>query len=79
MEIEARVKEVFAKNLGIKENELKPDISLEASLALDSTELVELNIALEKAFGIKIPRDEITKDSTFNDIINKIKVKTTQK
>lgn len=78
MEIEARVKEVFAKNLGIKENEIKPDVSLDVSLALDSTELVELNIALEKAFGIKIAKDEITKDSTFNDIINKIKGKTNQ-
>jgi len=78
MEIEVKVKEVFAKNLGIKENEIKPDVSLDASLALDSTELVELNIALEKAFGIKIAKDEITKDSTFNNIINKIKEKTNQ-
>ena len=76
MEIEVKVKEVFANNLGIKENEIKPDASLDASLALDSTELVELNVALEKAFGIKIAKDEITKDSTFNDIINKIKEKT---
>lgn len=76
MEIETKVKEVFTKKLGIKEAEIKPDVSLEASLALDSTELVELNVALEKTFGVKISKDEITKNSTFSDIINTIKSKT---
>ena len=76
MEIETKVKEVFTKKLGIKENEIKPDATLANSLALDSTELVELNVALEKAFGVKISKDEITKNSTFYDIINTIKSKT---
>ncbi len=63
-----KVKEVLANLLKVKIEELKDDVSLQNSIGVDSTEMVESVIALEKAFGVKINVKEITKNSTVKDI-----------
>lgn len=63
-----KVKEVLANLLKVKIEELKDDVSLQNSIGVDSTEMVESVIALEKAFGVKLNVKEITKNSTINDI-----------
>jgi len=63
-----KVKEVLANLLKVRIEELKDDVSLQNSIGVDSTEMVESVIALEKAFGIKLNVKEITKNSTINDI-----------
>ena len=68
MEIKAKVKEVLVNLLRVKPEELKDDVSLEDSIGVDSTEMVEAVIALEKAFATKLTAKEITKSSTLNDI-----------
>jgi len=74
-EIEQKVKEVIQKTIGIKPEEIKPDSKLYDSLGVDSTEMVEINIALEKTFGIKLAADEVTKFSSLGDIVNVVTVK----
>jgi acyl carrier protein len=54
--------------LRIKPEELKDDVALEDGIGVDSTEMVEALIALEKTFGKKLSPKEITKSSTINDI-----------
>jgi acyl carrier protein len=54
--------------LRVKQEELKDDVSLQDSIGVDSTEMVEAVIALEKAFTTKLSAKEITKFSTLNDI-----------
>ncbi|MBI5145184.1 MAG: acyl carrier protein [Candidatus Omnitrophica bacterium] len=68
MEIKEKVKEEIVKLLKVKPQELKDELSLEGSIGVDSTEMVELVIALEKVFGTKLSPKEITKFSTINDI-----------
>jgi len=68
MDTKAKIKEVLVKLIRVRPEELKDDISLQESISVDSTEMVELVIALEKAFSVKLSTKEITKFSTINDI-----------
>jgi acyl carrier protein len=68
MATKEQIKDVIIKLLKIRPEELKDDISLQNSIGVDSTEMVETVIALEKAFGAKLSPKEITKSSTINDI-----------
>lgn len=68
MEVKVKIKEVLVDLLKVKPEELKDDIALQDSIGVDSTEMVESVIALEKAFGLKLSPKEITKSSSINDI-----------
>jgi len=70
-----KVKAVLANLLKVKIEELKDDVSLQQSIGVDSTEMVESVIALEKSFGVKLNIKEITKNSTINDIADNIQQK----
>ena len=63
-----KIKEVLVELLRVKAEELKDDAKLYDSIGVDSTEMVEAVIALEKAFGAALSPKEITKFSTINDI-----------
>lgn len=63
-----KIKTVLSNLLKVKAEELKDDVSLIDSIGVDSTEMVESVIALEKAFGTKLSPKEITKSSTINEI-----------
>ena len=63
-----KIKSVLSNLLKVKVEELKDDVSLIDSIGVDSTEMVESVIALEKAFGTKFNPKEITKFSTINEI-----------
>ena len=75
MDIKIKVKEVLSSLLKVKIEELKDDSTLIDSIGVDSTEMVESVIALEKAFAVKLSPKEITKNSTINDIVNNIQPK----
>ena len=75
MDIKLKVKEELANLLKVKIEELKDESTLVDSIGVDSTEMVESLIALEKSFGVKLSPKEITKNSTINDIVSNIKGK----
>ena len=68
MEVKQRIRETIINLLKLKPQELKDDEKLCDGIGADSTELVELVIALEKAFGVKLSSKEVTKFCTLNDI-----------
>ena len=68
METKEKIRDVLVKLLKIKPEELKDDISLQDGIGVDSTEMVETVIALEKTFNTKLSPKEITKFSSINDI-----------
>jgi acyl carrier protein len=68
MEIKTKIKDTLVGLLKIKPEELKDDVSLQDSIGVDSTEMVETVIALEKTFSVKLSPKEITKFSSPNDI-----------
>jgi acyl carrier protein len=75
MDTKIKVKEVLANLLKVKIEELKDGSTLVDSIGVDSTEMVESVIALEKSFGVKLSPKEITKNSTINDIASNIQSK----
>ena len=75
MDIKTKLKEVLSGLLKVKIEELKDDATLIDSIGVDSTEMVESVIALEKSFGFKLSPKEITKNSTINDIVINIQSK----
>jgi acyl carrier protein len=76
METKERVKNLFVKSLRVKPEELKDDVSLIDSIGVDSTEMVEMVIVLEKEFNVKLSPKDVTKFSTLNEIEKAIQLKT---
>ena len=72
-ELEARIAEIIAEQLGVEASEVTPEASFVADLGADSLDTVELVMALEEEFGIEIPDEEAEKISTVNDAITYIK------
>ncbi|TRW49799.1 acyl carrier protein [Aliidiomarina halalkaliphila] len=72
--IEERVKKIIIEQLGVKEDEVKPEASFENDLGADSLDTVELVMALEEEFETEIPDEEAEKIRTVQaaiDYINK--------
>lgn len=68
METKEKIKDILVKLLKVQSEELQDDVKLYDGIGVDSTEMVEAVIALEKAFSTKLSPKEITKFSTINDI-----------
>ena len=75
MDVKEQIKATIVNLLKVKPQELKDGVSLENSIGVDSTEMVEMVIALGKQFNVKIGEKEIAKTSTLEDIENIVKSK----
>ena len=71
-DIEKKVKTIIMEQLGVSEEELKPEASFVDDLCADSLDLVELVMALEEEFGQEIPDEDAEKITTVQDAINYI-------
>ncbi|HBO97454.1 MAG TPA: acyl carrier protein [Candidatus Omnitrophica bacterium] len=69
MAVEQKVKEVLKKVLDIKESEIVPGAKLDESLGIDSTEMVEISVAIKKELGIPLKDNELKKSHSFNEIV----------
>ena len=78
MDTKTKIKEVLSNLLKVKIDELKDEVSLINSIGVDSTEMVEIVIALEKVFAVKLSPKELTKNSTINDMVSNIQLKLTK-
>ena len=70
--IEAKVKSIIADQLGVGEDEIKPESSFIEDLGADSLDIVELVMAMEEEFEVEIPDEEAEKIKTVGDAINYI-------
>lgn len=73
MSIEARVKTIIADQLGITEEEIKPESKFIEDLGADSLDIVELIMAMEEEFQTEIPDEEAEKIRTVGDAIEYVK------
>ncbi|HAE90617.1 MULTISPECIES: acyl carrier protein [Idiomarina] len=71
--IEERVKKIIIEQLGVKEEEVKPEASFENDLGADSLDTVELVMALEEEFETEIPDEEAEKIKTVQAAIDYVK------
>ena len=67
-----RVIKMVAEQLGVKEEDVKPDSSFIDDLGADSLDTVELIMALEEEFDTEIPDEDAEKLATVQDAIDYI-------
>ncbi len=70
MSIEDRVKKIVVEQLGVKEEDVKPEASFVEDLGADSLDTVELVMALEEEFDIEIPDEDAEKITTVQSAID---------
>ena len=75
MSLEQGVRELIIEILSVQPEEIKMDEKLSDSLGVDSTEMVNVILALEKKFDLHIEDKQITKFSSLRDIITLIESK----
>ncbi|MCP4106695.1 MAG: acyl carrier protein [Desulfobacteraceae bacterium] len=73
-QIEKMINEVFQESFEIEEDDLKPEANIFEDLGLDSLDVVDLVVALQKKFGVEIRTDEKIKEiRTLEDLSNFIR------
>lgn len=74
-EMEARLKQIVAEQLGVDESKIVPTARFTEDLNADSLDLVEMIMELEEAFGVEIPDEDAEKIITVHDALNYIEQK----
>ncbi|MDC0708991.1 acyl carrier protein [Stigmatella sp. ncwal1] len=70
--IETKIKSIIADQLGVGEDEIKPESQFIEDLGADSLDIVELVMAMEEEFEVEIPDEEAENIKTVGDAINYI-------
>jgi acyl carrier protein len=75
MDVEAKVKEIIMDKLGVEESQITPEASFTNDLGADSLDVVELVMAFENEFNIKIDEADQEKVLTVGSAVEYIKSK----
>lgn len=65
-----RLRTLVAEALGVEEAEVVPEASFEEDLNVDHQELVDLMVAIEEEFDVRIPDDELSELTTIGDAVD---------
>ncbi|MFP4078410.1 MAG: acyl carrier protein [Bacillota bacterium] len=65
-----KVKEVIVEELGVEEENVTPEASIIDDLDADSLDVVELVMALEETFDIKVEDDKVQSLRTVQDVVD---------
>jgi len=63
-----KIKEILCDKLDAKSEEIKPESLIMKDLGADSLDMVDIAMAFEEAFSVKIETDDIGKIKTVQDI-----------
>ena len=66
----AGIKEIVVEVAGIDASKVTMDKKFTDDLDVDSLSMVEVVVAAEEKFGVKIPDEEVTKLATVGDAVN---------
>ncbi|MAE32474.1 MAG: acyl carrier protein [Verrucomicrobiales bacterium] len=67
-----RIKKIIVEQLGVNEDQIKPEAKFIEDLGADSLDTVELVMALEEEFGTEIPDEEAEKLQSVGDVVKYI-------
>ena len=76
MSVDETVKEIIAEQLGVSQDEVKPESSFVEDLGADSLDLTELIMAMEEKFGMEIDDDDAQKLLKVKDVVAYITART---
>jgi acyl carrier protein len=68
-----KLQEIIADELDVDKDEVKPEAKLIDDLGADSLSIVELQMSIEDESGVKIPKEDVQKLITVQDIFDAIK------
>ncbi|HET7553631.1 MAG TPA: acyl carrier protein [Gemmatimonadaceae bacterium] len=74
-DLDEKVKEIIAKELGVERDKLTNEASFMEDLGADSLDTVELVMEFEKEFNIDIPDEDAEKLRTVGDALDYLKAK----
>ncbi len=74
-EIESSLKKLLVDELGIEDDKITASATFEEDLEVDSLGVVELLMALEDNFDVKIPDEEAEKIRTVDDAVGLVEAK----
>ncbi|MCH2385335.1 MAG: acyl carrier protein [Pedosphaera sp.] len=64
-----RIGKIIVEQLGVNEDQVKPEAKFIEDLGADSLDTVELVMALEEEFGTEIPDEDAEKLQSVGDVI----------
>ncbi len=67
--LEARVAAIVKDHLGVEPAKLTRESSLSHDLGADSLDVLELIMALEEEFGLKVPDCDVENIRSFGDVV----------
>ena len=73
--VKEKVMEILAEELGVDLDQIKMGSHLQDDLGADSLAVVEVIMAFEDEFDLKIPEEDTTQLATVQDIVNYIESK----
>lgn len=74
-EIESKLTDLLVDELGIERDDITPDAKFEEDLDVDSLGVVELLMALEDNFGVKIPDEEAEQITSVGEAVDLVEAK----
>ncbi len=74
-DIESKLTDLLVDELGLDREAVNPDATFEGDLEVDSLGVVELLMALEDTFGIKIADEEAEQISTVGQAVDMVQDK----
>ncbi len=74
-EIQSKMKELLVEELGLDGDKISDEASFEEDLEVDSLGVVELLMALEDEFGVKIPDEEAENIGTVGEAVDMVAAK----
>ncbi|MGZ5385190.1 MAG: acyl carrier protein [Acidimicrobiia bacterium] len=74
-EIESRIKNLLVSELGLDGAKVSAEARFEQDLEVDSLGVVELLMALEDEFGVKIPDEEAEEIGTVGEAVDVVAAK----
>lgn len=71
--MEEKVKKILVEVLGVSEDQIVPDATIENDLGADSIDVMEVALAIEEELDIKISNEDIKNIKTVDDLIKNLK------
>ncbi len=65
-----RLRTLIAETLGVDEDDVVPEASFEDDLNVDHQELVDMMVAIEEEFDVRIPDDQVPALHTVGDAVD---------
>ncbi len=69
-DIRAELAEIVEEIAGVPADDVQPDKQFVADLDVDSLSMVEIVVAAEEKFGVRIPDDEVKNLKTVGDAVS---------